>query len=89
MSLYTCPPSAAWAAAAAAAATAALAASTEGSAGAGGGGGDPSASVFKLDILKLFMVGTGILKVWKFVKFIEKKTLIVKTHFVLYFHFFW
>ena len=62
MSLYTCPPSAAWAAAAAAAATAALAASTEGSAGAGGGGGDPSASVFKLDILKLFMVGTGILR---------------------------
>ena len=74
MSLYTCPPSAAWAAAAAAAATAALAASTEGSAGAGGGGGDPSASVFKLDILKLFMVGTGILKVWKFCKFIKKKT---------------
>ena len=88
MSLYTCPPSAAWAAAAAAAATAALAASTEGSAGAGGGGGDPSASVFKLDILKLFMVGTGILKVWKFGKFIEKK-LMAKTHFVPYFHFFW
>ena len=63
MSLYW-PPStpAAAAAAAAAAATAALAASTDGSAGAGGGGGEPSASVFKFDILKLFMVGTGILR---------------------------
>ena len=47
-----------------AAATAALAASTDGSAGAGGGGGEPSASVFILDILKVFMVGTGILKIF-------------------------
>lgn len=58
MSLYWLLSAAA--AAAAAAATAALAASTEGSAGAGGGGGEPSASVFKPDILKLF-IGTGIL----------------------------
>ena len=62
MSLYCeATPSAAAAAAAAAAATAALAASTEGSAGAGGGGGDEPSSVFKGDILKVFM-GTGILK---------------------------
>ena len=63
------PPASAAAAAAAAAATAALAASTDGSAGAGGGGGEPSASVFKLDILKLFMVGTGILKIVLWLKF--------------------
>ena len=53
-------PSAA-AAAAAAAATAALAASTDGSAGAGGGGGEEPSSVFKGDILKVF-IGTGILQ---------------------------
>ena len=62
--LFDAAAATAAAAAAAAAATAALAASTDGSAGAGGGGGEPSASVFKLDILKVFMVGTGILKIF-------------------------